>query len=388
MPNRWIASARFDLAFFLGPPILAVALVLAIPALRAPGLPLWGWVLFVVGIDVAHVYASLYRTYFDPEEFARRRTRYLATPLLCWGAGAILYSLGAIVFWRAVAYLAVFHFVRQQYGFVMLYRNRAGERSPWDARIDKIAIYATMLYPLVFWHADPGRVFVWFTAGDFVRLPGWTATVGVALYSAALGLFALRQLQHAAAGRPLNWGKIGVVLSTAAVWYVGIVLLNSDFAFTVTNVVAHGVPYFALVWLYGRRKWGDGSWRQWIHKPGAAGVFVGALLALAYIEEGAWDLLVWKEHAAAFGGLTLSLEIPDPVLTLLVPLLILPQTTHYVLDAWIWKFGPSNPGMKTHLFGPTGPPALPAGTPASSPAVPAGASALPVAPSEAVSPRR
>ena len=35
-----------------------------------------------------------------------------------------LYSAGSIVFWRALAYLAVFHFVRQQYGWVALYRGR------------------------------------------------------------------------------------------------------------------------------------------------------------------------------------------------------------------------------------------------------------------------
>ena len=35
---------------------------------------------------------------------------------------------GEAAFWRAIAYLAVFHFIRQQYGWVMLYRARNGER--------------------------------------------------------------------------------------------------------------------------------------------------------------------------------------------------------------------------------------------------------------------
>ena len=38
-----------------------------------------------------------------------------------------LYSRGELVFWRALAYLAVFHFVRQQYGWMALYRARMGE---------------------------------------------------------------------------------------------------------------------------------------------------------------------------------------------------------------------------------------------------------------------
>lgn len=343
---RWISSARFDLAFILLPPLAAAALVLAVPALRTPEVPLWGWVLFIVLIDVAHVWASLYRTYLDPVEFARRRALYVTAPIACWTAGAMLYSFGSLVFWRALAYLAVFHFVRQQFGLVMVYRHRAGEKG--GAWLDKAAIYATMLYPLVFWHASPDRVFSWFLAGDFVRLPAWTSTAAVAAYSAILVAWAARQAWR---WRTANLGKIGVVLSTAATWYVGIVFLNSDFAFTVTNVVAHGVPYFALVWLYGRRKWdGDRSWRGWIHKPAAAGLFVGLLFALACAEEGLWDLFVWRER------LPMGLDVPEAALILLVPLLALPQATHYVLDAWIWRFGASNPDLRRHLFNTGGPP--------------------------------
>ncbi len=44
-------------------------------------------------------------------------------PLLGWLAFVALYSLGSMVFWRVLAYLAVFHFIRQQYGFMMIYRR-------------------------------------------------------------------------------------------------------------------------------------------------------------------------------------------------------------------------------------------------------------------------
>jgi len=345
-PSRWIRSARFDLAFFLAPSILAVVAVLTLPQFRSPELPGWAWLVFIVGIDVAHVWSSLYRTYFDPAEFARRRALYVGLPIACWAAGAILYGFGAHVFWRVMAYVAVWHFVRQQYGFVMLYRHRAGERG--GAWIDKLAIYATMVYPLVFWHADGARVFAWFTPGDFVPLPRWTSTAAVAFYTVAIAVFVAQQIRT----RSRNWGKIGVVASTAAVWYVGIVAFNSDFAFTITNVVAHGVPYVALVWLYGRRRWADDrGWRGAIHRPLAVPLFLGLVALLAYVEEGAWDVFVWQEHAGFFGGLTLPVDLPPALVALVVPLLILPQLTHYLLDAWIWKFDGSNPGLREHVFG-------------------------------------
>ncbi len=348
----WIVSRRFDVGLILGPPLLAVLLVLSVPALRAPDVPLWGWLVFVVCIDVAHVYASLYRTYWDPEEFARRRTRYTLTPLVCLAVGVVLHSLGALVFWRVLAYVAVFHFVRQQFGFVMLYRHRRGERSLADRRLDKMAIYSTMLYPLAFWHATPDRRFEWFVEGDFLLLPAWISPVALWIYSAILLIFLARQVQLYRERGAVNWGKVGIVVSTACVWYTGIVLLNSDFAFTLTNVVAHGVPYMALVWIYGRRKWtGEHSWRRRIHRPAAAGIFVGLLLVLACFEEGLWDLFVWREHAAAFGQAAIPFAASEALRHLVVPLLTVPQATHYVLDAWIWRFDSSNPGLGSFLFG-------------------------------------
>jgi len=350
--NRWIHSPAFDGTLIVGPAVVSVLAVLLLPALHAEQTPPWGWLLFVVGVDVTHVWSSLYRTYLDPDEFRRRRDRYLLTPLACFGAGVVLYSLGSLVFWRALAYLAVLHFVRQQYGFVMVYRHRAGERGGADAALDKAAIYASMLYPLAYWHATPGRLFTWFVAGDFLTLPRWTAGVAGLVYGAVLVAFAARQAQRALRREPLSWGKIGVVSSTAATWYIGIVAFNSDFAFTVTNVVAHGVPYMALVWLYGRRKWAsERSWRTAMHHPALAGVFVGVALLLAYLEEGVWDALVWREHGVFFGGVQATAALSDGLLTLVVPALILPQATHYVLDAWIWKFDGSNPGLRAYLFG-------------------------------------
>lgn len=352
MHPRWIASAYFDLGLIIGPPVAAVLLVLALPALRAEETPVWGWVLFVVCIDVTHVYASLYRTYFQPDEFARRRLFYMATPLACFLGGVALYSLGHQVFWRVLAYIAVFHFVRQQYGLMMVYRHRAGEHSPREALLDKCAIYAAMVYPLALWHRDPStRNFQWFIEGDFVQLPEWVATGAVVFYTTSVLLFAARQVQVYTLTGIVNWGKIGIVGSTAAVWYVGIAFLNSDFAFTATNVVAHGVPYMALVWLYGHRRWaGDSSWRGTFHRPAGVGLFVGLLIALAYSEEALWELFVWQEHAEVFLGMVLNFEVPSAALTILVPLLTVPQATHYILDAKIWKFDGSNPNLRYYLF--------------------------------------
>ena len=350
--GSWLRSPAFDLGFIVAPPLLAALAVLSFGFLRAPETPVWGWVVLVVCVDVAHVYASIYRTYFDPKELRRRAALYVNVPVACWAAGVLLYRHSPLFFWRTLAYVAVFHFIRQQYGFMRIYQHLQGLRSRLDDVLDQAALYGAMLYPLAFWHATPGRRFVWFVAGDFARLPAVAAKLAGWAYAAALAAFFARQVQMYARHGRLNWGKVGIVSTTAVSWYVGIVALNSDFAFTATNVLAHGIPYFALVWLYGHRKWGGApSWRGLLHRPAAWLLFLLPLIGLAYFEEGLWDVLVWKEHVSVFAGLALSWEPSSAALALLVPLLALPQSTHYVLDAWIWKLDGSNPDLRRSLFG-------------------------------------
>ncbi|MBI3269379.1 MAG: hypothetical protein HYZ53_10195 [Planctomycetes bacterium] len=357
-PRLWLVSPLFDVTLFTGPAFLAVLLVGLVPGATstAAETPAWAWALFVLGVDVAHVYAALYRSYFDRAELARRPTLYALTPVACYVAGVAAYAFGPLAFWRVLAYVAVFHFVRQQYGFVALYEHRAGERDPLDRTIDRAAIYLSMLYPLVFWHAKLPRHFHWFVAGDFVEVTAaWAPTVAGGAFGAALLAFVLRQGWLLARGRA-NPGKVLVVLSTALSWYVGIVLFDSDFAFTATNVLAHGVPYMALVWLYCRRRAPDRAPRAFlarIAEPRLLPVFVGLLVALAFLEEGTWDVLLWRDHASIFGEWPAWLSIADrpALLALVVPLLAVPQATHYVLDAFLWRFDGSNPGLREALFG-------------------------------------
>ena len=84
--NPWIYSAALDCAFIIAPAFVVAAAVLAFPAAFASGgdVQPWMWLVLVVGIDVAHVYSTLYRTYFDPEESARYRVLLFVIPVAYW----------------------------------------------------------------------------------------------------------------------------------------------------------------------------------------------------------------------------------------------------------------------------------------------------------------
>src|SRR5262249_7420960 len=141
-------------------------------------------------------YTTLFRTYFDAEELRRHRLRYVAVPTAAYVLGVVLYFAGGATFFRVLAYLAVFHFVRQQAGWAALYRAR--RCSPRiDGLVAGAAIYAATGYPLLYWHAHLGeKDFAWLIRGDFVDLSTYIAAwLGPlhAAWAAALGLFALRQ---------------------------------------------------------------------------------------------------------------------------------------------------------------------------------------------------
>jgi hypothetical protein len=308
--------------------------------------PLWTWVATVVFVDVAHVWATAYRVYLDPEEMRRRRGLHLAIPLVAYVAGVSLYSLSAALFWRVLAYVAVIHFVRQQYGWLALYRRRLGPTSRPDRLLDDAAIYGATLYPLVHWHANLPRSFEWFLAGDFIPgLPKAAADWLLPIHLAITAAYVLRQAQLALTGQAVSHGKNLIVATTWLSWYAGIVVLDSDYAFTVTNVLVHGIPYLAFVWAYERRRWaGDATARlSRIFRPNRWLLYLVPLLAVAWLEEWGWDRVLWHEHGALFPGPELLLS--RGTLALLVPLLALPQATHYLLDAWIWRVRPENPEL-------------------------------------------
>ena len=332
--NTWLFSRNTDLSVFLGSAV--VSLLLLAVGWRLGFLnsetPDWTWITAILMIDVAHVWSTSFRTYFDVEEFKSRMGLYILVPVLGYLLGVALYSEGRMVFWRVLAYIAVFHFVRQQYGWVALYRRKAGETSRLTYWIDTAAIYLATIYPLSFWMSSGNREFTWFVEGDFATLPAYIDDVLFPLYVIALAAYFGKSVyEYVKAGR-LSIGKDVVVGTTAICWYVGIVGLNSDYAFTVTNVIIHGVPYFALIYLYARtrREQTSGFYRvlssNWI-------VFLATLWLLAYVEELFWHRGVWHERDWFFG----SYWNAEAWKVYLVPLLAVPQLTHYVLDGFIWK---------------------------------------------------
>ncbi len=335
-PQVWLFSQRLDLAAFGGSFLLALGVVGLGAALGRLGdpLPLGLWLLLVVAVDVAHVHATWLRTYLDPRELRAHPARYLLVPLGAYLAGVAVHQLGSLAFWRVLAYLAVWHFIRQQVGWVALYQREEGRTSDWDRHLDRAVVYAATLWPLAWWHAHLPRPFSWFVAGDFKgHLPPLLVDLTFPIYLGLLVAYALRQVWLIRRERTFRAGKTLVVVTTALSWYLAIVVFSSDWAFTAFNVLPHGIPYAVLVWERSARPGAASGWARSLVQAGPA-CFVSLLVIVAFGEEWLWDRGIWNDHPAFFGE---GWSLAPTAQAWLVPLLALPQATHYLLDGLIWR---------------------------------------------------
>lgn len=339
-----------DILFIQLPPLLSLLFIFLFPSFfhSAAGMSDAGWLVLIVLVDVSHVYTTLYRTYFDKHIYRKQKAILTAIPAAGFVAGVILYAMNPLFFWRILAYVAVFHFVRQQYGFVRVY-SRQEAAGVINKRVDAIAVYTATLYPLLYWHLSGPRNFNWFLKGDFVYYPSPVLLdIATGLYVLVIALYIVKETVMITRSGTINLPRNGIMAGTVLSWYFGIVYFNGDLVFTLLNVIGHGIPYMALVWIHGRRNrpqpGRNGSLLQWVYQK-RAGIFVFLLIVLffALMEESLWDLFVWKEHDTVLLTAWIPhVNVPHELLAFIVPALALPQITHYILDGFIWKIGKDN----------------------------------------------
>lgn len=336
MAQPWIDKPKTDSVFILAPSFVVVAIVFLFQNILKEieaNYSFYTWLFLIVFIDVAHVYATLFKTYFVAEEFKKRRKLLIVLPIVCFVIGIILFSFGSVFFWSVLAYIAVFHFIRQQYGFMRLY-SRKEVKTKWSVVIDNLIIYTATVYPMLYWFFSSPRAFNWFTEKDFLHFENQLLLVILGwIYGLIVVFYIVRTIYKTIKDRYFNIPKNVIITGTFLSWYFGIVYFNNDLVFTLLNVVSHGIPYIALIYLNEINKKQDVDLGVLNTVKGFRGVlfFIGFLFAIAFFEEYVWEIFVWNEQ------FSLGRSDFSNCQFLLVPLLTVPQFTHYILDGFIWK---------------------------------------------------
>jgi hypothetical protein len=69
------------------------------------------------------------------------------------------------------------------------------------------------------------------------------------LYFIVIGIWLLKTIIVYLKFKEFNIPKNAVIVGTLLSWYLGLVYFNNDLIFTLLNVISHGIPYIALVYL-------------------------------------------------------------------------------------------------------------------------------------------
>lgn len=336
MTQPWIHKAKTDSLFIIGPSFFVLALIFVFQDYIAEienDYSFYTWLFLIVFIDVAHVYATLFKTYFVEDEFQKQKKRLISLPVICFIVGVILFSFGSLVFWSFLAYIAVFHFIRQQYGFMRLYARKE-MKTRISVFIDNLTIYASTGYPMLYWFFSSKRKFNWFVENEFFKFENHRLLDFLFwIYAGILILYVVFTAIQSIKNKFFNIPKNSIIWGTTLSWYFGIVYFNDDLIFTLLNVVSHGIPYMALVYF----KEIDGKSEQelgrlsYLKRYQGFLIYIGILLLIAFSEEFLWEFFVWNENISLTNFDFSNWQI------FLVPLLTVPQFTHYILDGFIWK---------------------------------------------------
>ncbi len=263
--SRYIVSARYDWAWFLLPPVLALVLGILVSDTVLAGDE---WELateqdtlvgFFIGTVIhAHLVAVVFRSHGNAAIRTLYPVRFLVVPLVLWAA--ILASPWIAVAVTVVAtFWDVWHSGAQTFGFARIYERNHGTPPALGRRLDfwlnqlmyagPILAGATLMDHVSSFadFEDVGDALLASVPAEVEGLRGTLAWVVLAVGAAFVVGYVVVYWRLAQRGYRPPWLKIWLVCSTACVSVYTWGFNSWGQAFLIMNLF-HGVQYLALVW--------------------------------------------------------------------------------------------------------------------------------------------
>lgn len=400
---NWIINRKQDLVWYIGSALagwLYIAIVLAL-ASRVPDDPLTGvvWSLTLGGIqiditlellvvlswayliDAPHVFATLARTFFDPDE-REVRGKYLKRSWLWFAFGPIFifvpYLLGALLepagvqlsqFWLDFGWLiyfvffrlwAYYHVVRQHWGFFSLYKRRNNDfDDPTNNKVDTRFFNLSLYLPLImfmtsaFYSDTPGFPDLGLRApiiGD-LSIGGILYPLAWLVYLGAVIGYMGWQVYRWRLGKPVNGSKLLFLFSILPLHLV--VFSNPLLVIFLVPMVTigHNLQYHRIMWSYGTTKYPKEerpgfTLAKRIFSSLPMYIFIGLIFTFA-LYKGPWvefiqSLTGLQMDQVLLNGISMMAGVADPAEIGLGEKIFAAFLTgwamqHYYLDSKIWR---------------------------------------------------
>lgn len=333
MRGPYIAGPVYDAVMFIGAPLLALALGVAISGtpLADDEVVLWGnpgtaTSIFIGSFIMAHLVLVAVRSHLNRQVFVRHPWRFIAAPLvvlalLCASDWVLAIAIVVTVWWDVV------HSSLQTFGLGRIYDARRGNPPTLGRRLDlglNLLLYAgpVLAGATLLDHLRAFAEFEQVGAVVFRQVPIYAEAHQAALARGLLVLgglylvvYVLGYLRLRRKGYRVSPQKLALLVFTGACSIYTWGFNSFGEAFFIMNFF-HAWQYFGLVWWSER-----GNLRRCM---GLERVRWGGVVALAVMIAGAGAYGVWAECVGSEQRLALSV-------TLVVSLM------HFWYDGFIWS---------------------------------------------------
>jgi hypothetical protein len=350
MKTIYLKSLKYDSIFFFSPLIFSIIFTIILKIFFPEYLtiktdPLWLFV-FTIIFDVAHVWWSLYRVYFNSLEFNAHKKLYTITPIIVFLAvfWLVVYEhTWTLLFW-IIWFFAVYHFIKQQVWFILLYWHKEKNRHFVDSIVDKILWFSITWFPMLYWFSNlDTRNYIWFFVWEFVKLPTELFPMLWIVFFMIILSYTIYEIIRNYFWKWLNLAKYTYIFVTFFIWFNWIVWNNSLLIFAFWNMLLHWLNYLWIVYLSTKNKLKNGNYKtnKYIKKILSYWFFwfISILLIIATTEEYLWDQFFRHERWDFWGNsfYDFSNNLNTYILSAIIAILSIPQLTHYFLDWYIWR---------------------------------------------------
>jgi len=372
---RWFVNWKYDIFFFFVPYWITWLVIFQFSDLELDGLDfginsaLIIWILVEVILDGGHAWLTLYRTFWDKHTVENHGKQFLlGIPVLCFVVLFVLSLWSIEVTLRFLFYSSLYHGVKQLFGISSLYfaknlKDLSEDKKPKQDIINKIRkwdlrVLVTSFYiPFIYWHFNmkenhplqigiPRGYFVeTFVPLQYQMLP-WPI-IGKVLFTICFsvpliywGLLNFYQI------KAKQWIKIIWTLTNSATFLMIFVFKPYDYLIAGGLLIIHAIAYFGIVALCQYRNEKLRSLNEFMSQYLKGLV---PIIAFAFIQVFLIQNFIIHDDEFRIGSYVYDLYSKISTYPILmasvVGLLFTVNLSHYVYDAYIWKFNKKNPHL-------------------------------------------
>lgn len=274
-------------------------------------------------IDSGHIWPSFFVA------FSLKKHRHILRMLpflVFFSYLAIGIQYGKFGIYRTHAYMAAIHFIRQQYGLYKLSCNINPRENRWLQKIEICALYLITITSLTARMSNGSR---WMREGDLVRIPGHFYEPSLYIFVGSCIAVALIFGYQWYQSRMFSKSRFIIYSSAVVAWgTIGF----TDYPLIALFPLFHDLPYLGLVYKYPIKAFSH--FKSMFKNVPLLKVGGGFLLFLlitivvgAHVEFAMYEYLDFKVDPA----------LSQFTLVTFCALAFLPTTTHYLIDAVIWR---------------------------------------------------